>query len=181
MPCIRYGAWLLFLSCYNTTTYKRLQRVLCRQCNYTAYVTKQRTRLYRGFSCNCTHSAAANNKPIQAAIIPPVQCWSVSQRRSASSTYQIPEPRRTLYRSAQPPYYNKVYKSAPPCYRSMPDGAAYRRPCQPGGVSMLPTPGISLAPGCPGISLALCFLPGRGGAELLAAVAVSLFGLAPDN
>lgn len=31
---------------------------------------------------------------------------------------------RTLYSSAQPPYYNKVYK-----------GAADRKPCQPGGVS----------------------------------------------
>lgn len=40
-------------------------------------------------------------------------------------------------------YYNKVYKGAAVrlCYRSMPDGTAYRRPCQPGGVSMLPTPG----------------------------------------
>lgn len=28
-----------------------------------------------------------------------------------------------------------------PCYGSMPDGAEYRRPCQPGGVSMLSTPG----------------------------------------
>lgn len=42
---------------------------------------------------------------------------------------------RALYRSAQPPYYNNVYKGAevPACYRSMPDGAAHRRPCQPGG------------------------------------------------
>lgn len=40
-----------------------------------------------------------------------------------------------------------------PCYGSIPDGAAYRRPCQPGGVSMFPTPGISLAPGQPGIVL----------------------------
>lgn len=34
-------------------------------------------------------------------------------------------------------YYNNVYKGARvrPCYGSMPDGAAYRRPCQPGGVS----------------------------------------------
>lgn len=47
---------------------------------------------------------------------------------------------RTLYRTAQPPCYNKVYK-----------GATDRRPCKPGGVSMLPTPGISLAS---------CFLPG---------------------
>lgn len=37
---------------------------------------------------------------------------------------------RTLYRPAQQPYYNNVYKSV-----------AYRRPCKPGGVSILPTPG----------------------------------------
>lgn len=92
----------------------------------------------------------------------PVPRWSVSQRRSISSAYQIPATRWTLYRPAQPPYYNKVYKGAAVClcYRSMPDGATHRRPCQPGGVSMLPTPGISMAPGWPGISLALCFLPG---------------------
>lgn len=33
-------------------------------------------------------------------------------------------PHKTLYRATQPPYYNNVYK-----------GAAYRRPCKPGGVS----------------------------------------------
>lgn len=82
------------------------------------------------------HSTAANNRPTQAAIIPPASRWSVSQRRGASSTYRIPTPRRTPHRSAQPPYYNNVYKGAGvrPCYESMPDGAAYHRPCQPGGV-----------------------------------------------
>lgn len=85
----------------------------------------------------------ANTRPTQAAIMPPAPRWSVPQRRSASGTYQIPAPHRTLYNLAQPPYYNKVYKGATvrPCYRSMPDGATHRRPCQPGGVSMLPTPG----------------------------------------
>lgn len=34
-----------------------------------------------------------------------------------------------------------MYIRARPCYGSMPDCAAYCRPCQPGGVSMLPTPG----------------------------------------
>lgn len=53
-------------------------------------------------------------------------------KRNTSSAYQIPAPRRTLCSSTQPPYYNKVYKSAPPCYGSMPDSAAYRRPCRPG-------------------------------------------------
>lgn len=90
---------------------------------------------------------------VSSYTAPPATRWSISQRRSTSSEYQIPAPRRTLYRTAQPPYYNKVYKGAAVClcYRSMPDGATHRRPCQPGGVSMLPTPGISLA---------LCFLPG---------------------
>lgn len=38
--------------------------------------------------------------------------------------------------ATQAAYYNKVYKGAAvcPCYRSMPDSAAYRRPCQPGGL-----------------------------------------------
>lgn len=44
----------------------------------------------------------------------------------------------TLHRSAQPPYYNKVYKGAA-CYRSMPDSAADRRPCQPGGGQLSPS------------------------------------------
>lgn len=48
---------------------------------------------------------------------------------------------RMLYRSAQPPYYNNVYIRVRPFYGSMPDGATHRRPCQPGGVSILPTPG----------------------------------------
>lgn len=91
---------------------------------YTVNATKQRTKLYRGFSGYLPHSTAVYIRPAQAAIIPPAPRRSVSQSRSTSSTYQIPPPRRTLCRPAQPPYYNKVYK-----------GAAYRRPCQPGGVS----------------------------------------------
>lgn len=82
----------------------------------TAHAAKRITGLYRGFSCDLPHFTAANTRPTQAAIIPPV-------------------PRRTLYRPAQPPYYNKVYKGARvrPCYGSMPDSAAHCRPCQPGG------------------------------------------------
>lgn len=72
--------------------------------NYTAHCAKQRTVLYRGFSCDCTRSAAYDTRPTQAAIIPPAPRWNASQRRNASSAYQIPAPRRTLYRSAQPPY-----------------------------------------------------------------------------
>ena len=96
----------------NTAPYKRLQRILSRPCSYTAHAIKQRTELYTRFSCGLPHSTAADTRPAQAAIIPPAARWSVSQRRNTSSVYQIPPPRRTPYRAAQPPYYNKVYKGA---------------------------------------------------------------------
>lgn len=162
------------MPCCNTATYKRLQRALPCQFNYTAHAIKHHTELCRGFSCDCTRSTAHDTKPTQAAIIPPAPRWSVSQRRNTSSTYQIPAPRRTLYSSAQTAYYNNVYKGAGVRHRygSTPDSAAHRRPSKPGGVSMLSTPGISLA---------LCFLPGTGGAEPLAALAAALFGLSPDS
>lgn len=49
---------------------------------------------------------------------------------------------RTLYSSAQPPIIIMYIRAAArPCRGSMPDGAAYRRPRKPGGVSMLFTPG----------------------------------------
>lgn len=101
----------------------------------TVNTTKQYTGLYRCFSGYLTHSNTVYTRPTQAAIIPPAPRWSVSQRRNTSSIYQIQAPRRTLCNSAQPPYYNKVYKGAAvcPCYGSMPDSAADRKPCKPGG------------------------------------------------
>lgn len=91
------------MPCCNTAPYKRLQCVLCRPCNYTTNAAKQRTGIYRCFSCDCTRSAAHDTRPTQAAIIPPAPRWSVSQRRNTSSTYQNKRYARTLYRSAQPP------------------------------------------------------------------------------
>ena len=63
-------------------------------------------------------------------IAPPAPRWSTSQHRSNSSAYQIPPPRRTLYRSAQPPIIIR-YIRVRPCYGSMPDGATHHRPCAP--------------------------------------------------
>lgn len=57
----------------------------------------------------------------------------------------IATPRRCIAQHSRPIII--MYIRAYPCYRSMPDCATYRRPCKPGGVSMPPTPGISLAPG----------------------------------
>ena len=102
------------LPCCNTATQKRLQRVLCCPCSYTARATKQRTELYRGFTRDYARSTAHDIRPTQADIIPPAQCWSVSQRPDGLHRYQILPPLRTLHSSAQPPYYNKVYKGAPP-------------------------------------------------------------------
>ena len=96
----------------NTAPYKRLQRVLCCQCNYTAHATKQRTRLYSCFSCDFARSTAHDNRPTQAAIIPPAPRWRAYTRPEAFNRYQIPPPRRTLHRPAQAAYYNKVYKRA---------------------------------------------------------------------
>ena len=113
------GAGLLFCPAAiqpNTSVYSAFCAV---HAVYTTSAAKQRAGLYGGISCDLTHSTTCDTRPTQAAIIPPV-------------------PRRTLYRPAQPPYYNKVYKGARvrPCYGSMPNSAAYRRPCQPGGVSV---------------------------------------------
>jgi len=124
-------------------TYKRLQHVLCSPCSYITQAAKQRTGLYRGISVNLTHSKAHNTANTQTARTPPVPRWMAYRQAQHLHRYQIPPTRRTLYRSAQPPYYNKVYKGAAvrPCYRSMPDSATHRKPCQPGDVPILPTPG----------------------------------------
>lgn len=94
--------------------------------------------------CRCCMAGASDY------TTPPAPRWSTSRHRNASSAYQIPPPRRTLYSSTQTAYYNNVYKGATvrPCYGSMPDGAAYRRPCQPGGVCSYR--GGSLASAAPG-------------------------------
>ena len=142
------GAGLLFCPA-TIQPHTSVYSTFCSVHAVTAHTAKRHTWLYRRFSCDFPYSTARDTRPTKAAIIPCATRWSTSQRRSTSSAYQIPAPRRTLYRTAQPPYYNNVYKGVAvcPCYRSMPDGATHRKPCQPGGVLMFPTPGISLAPG----------------------------------
>ena len=102
------------MPCCNTATYNRLQRVLRRPYSCTTHAAKQRTGLHRRFSCDLSNSTAVYTRPAKADIMPPAPRWSVSQRRSTSSAYQIQASRRTLYRSAQTAYYNNVYKGAPP-------------------------------------------------------------------
>lgn len=119
------------------------------------------------------------------AVIPPAQRWSVSQRRNASSAYQNHRHARTLYSSAQTPYYNKVYKGAAVrtyCCRSM----QARR-----DLEYLPRPAAcNLAPGQRSTRAGRhhgTFHPAgqssdrgaAGGAEPLAATAASLSGFRP--
>lgn len=101
-----------------------------------------------------------------------------TRARTPCSAYQIPPPRRTLYRSAHPPYYNKVYKGR---------GAPGVDPCRtvqhivdhasPAACDLAPVNGQ----GAPGQSGTLhpagqsSSMGAAGGAELLAACAASLF------
>ena len=106
------GAGLLFCPvaiCLNTSVYRGFYVI---HASYTTHTAKQRTGLYSGIPCDCARSIAHDTRPAQLTIIPPATRWSVSQRRSASGTYQIPAPHWTLYRLAQPPYYNNVYKDS---------------------------------------------------------------------
>lgn len=149
----------------NTATYKRLQRVLPCQCNYTVNATKQCTGLNSGFSCDCTNSTAHDTRPTQAAIIPSVPRWSAYQSRTRSTDTRYHRHAETLDRPAQPPFIIRYIRG-----QTMPAEAGQLLPCadrwqmltrcqqyrpgapaegsasppvqgQPGGISMLPTPG----------------------------------------
>ena len=136
---------------FNAAQYKRLQHVLPRQCNYTAHVTKPRTGLYKGFSYDCARSTAHDTRPIQQAIAPPAPRWRAYTRPDALSRYQNHRHVGTLHRSTQPSIIIRYIRG-----QTMPAAAGQHLPCadrwqvlhpvhplrgQPGGVSMLSTPG----------------------------------------
>lgn len=147
----------------NAASYKRLQRVLCCQCNYTAHATKQSTGLYSGFSDDCTRSTARDTRQTQATIIPHTPRWSVSQRRSASSEYRYQHHAGRYTGQHSRPIiirYIRAQRCAPvidPC-QTVQRIADHANPT--------------------GQSDSRC---AAGGAEPLTALAVSLFGLSPDS
>lgn len=136
------------MPCYNTAPYKRLQRVLCRSCNYTTNATKQRTRPYRGISCYLPCFSAVVWRCIKLYCTTCTTLERITHAWTACTRYQIPPPRRTLYRSTQPPYYNNVYKGA--WVQQIADRAS------PEGSRCFPR----LALAWHRVSLAFCFLPG---------------------
>ena len=173
MPCIltRCRAFIL-LRC-NTARYKRLQRVLpcqCklyRPCHKTAHRALQQLFLrlhpfnYPRYQTDTTshyrHMRHAGGH---------TRAWT----RSTDTRYH--RHAGTLYRSAQPAYYNKVYKRVQGCAllwiharrrsisQTMPAAASR---CFPRPAEQSSSRGA------------------EGGAEPLAAVAASLFGLSPDS
>lgn len=100
------------MPCYNTATHRRLQRVSCCKCNYTAHSAKQCTELCSDISCDCTHTTAHDTRPTQTGIMPSAPRWSVCQRPDALHLYKIPPPRMDAVQVSATAYYNKVYKSA---------------------------------------------------------------------
>lgn len=106
------GAGLLFLPCCNTSPYKHLQCPLFRSCNYTALTQNAFTGLYRCFS---SHSTCFDAVVWRCILLCCTVCKALesTQTNAAPPAYtRYQTPRRTLYRSAQPLYYNNVYKGA---------------------------------------------------------------------
>lgn len=122
------------MPCYNTAPYKHFWRLLSRPCRvYTAHAVKQRTGFCRRLSdylqffrrcCLSVHPAILHRLrhagAYHSAVTPP-----------ACTRYQQHAGRCTGQHSC--PIIIR-YIRVRPCYGSMPDSAANRRPCQPGGV-----------------------------------------------
>lgn len=70
---------------------------------YTAKTPKPFTGLYRGISVDLTHSSAHNTAATQTAYTPLAPRWRAYRQALHLHRYQIPPPRRTLYRAEQPP------------------------------------------------------------------------------
>lgn len=107
------GAGLLFCPAAiqpHTSVYSGLSVV---NANYTAKTPKPFTGICSGVSVDLTNSSAHNTAATQAAYTPPTTRRRAYRQALHLHRYQIQPPRRTLYRPAQPPYYNNVYKGAP--------------------------------------------------------------------
>ena len=150
----------------NTLPYKRLQRLLCCQCSYTARATKQRTGLYKGIPiylpCFAAVWLCAKLCCVACATLERI---TVPQRLHR---YQIPPPHQTLCSSSQPPYYNKVYNGA--AVRLLRGQRLHLYRVSPAASRCFPRPAEQSSGGS-----------AAGGAEPLTATAVSLFGLSPDS
>lgn len=90
------------MPCCNTAKYKRLQRVLCRQCNYTTHGVKQHTGLCSGVSGYFPYFASVVWSVCKAILrhLRHVGAYHSAEAPSAHTRYH--RHARTLHRSAQP-------------------------------------------------------------------------------
>lgn len=91
------------LLCCNTATRRRLQRLLFRSCKLYSHNAKTVYRALQGISVDFPHSSTHNTAATQTAYAPPATHWRAYRQALHLHRYQIPPPRRTLYKSAQPP------------------------------------------------------------------------------
>lgn len=115
------GAGLLFCPAAiqpHTSVYSGLSVV---NAIYAAKTPKPFTGIYSGVSVDLLYSSARNTAATQTAYTPTTQRWRAYRQVLHLHQYQIPPPRRTLYRAGQPPIiirYIRVQRCAPimnPC------------------------------------------------------------------
>lgn len=116
------GAGLLFCP----ATYQPRTSVYSGFCTINAVIPSQPKKRLHGFTLAFPLICPISTHTIQRIHKPTIHhlrhAGGHTIKRCTSTNTRIPPTGRTLYRSAQPPYYNKAYKSV-----------ANRRPCQPGG------------------------------------------------
>lgn len=169
------------MPCCNTSKYKRLQRVLCRSCKLYRPRRKTAHRALQGRFRQFDPFHRIRYKTDTSGYN--TTCATLERITAPQHFQRIPDTTATpdAVQVSTAAYYNKVYKSA-----------AHRKLCQPGGVSMLPTPsGLQSGTGQqsghtgsvwhPTPGWAVQQQSAAGGAEPLAALAASLFGLSPDS
>lgn len=173
------------MPCCNTAIYNRLQGVLCRLCSYITNSAKQRTGLYMGVSVDLAHSSVHNTVTTQANYAPTAPHWRAYHQ--AQHLQHIPDTNAAPGRCTgqhRPPYYNKVYKSAFLSWiharrGSIPQIMQAQRGLDTFHARLKPWHRVSLA--LAWHTSGIMFLSWHSGAEPLAALAASLFGLSPDS
>lgn len=132
------GAGLLFLPGGISATHKRLQRPFCRPCNLyrQRYKAAHRALQVRFRQFDPFHRIQYQTGKSRYNTA----CAALEHITAPQHLQRIPDTRYHAGRCTDQrnrPIIIRYIKGQrfAPCYGSMPDGAAYRRPYQPGGVS----------------------------------------------
>lgn len=153
------GAGLLFLPGGVSAKHKRLQHSLYHPCKI---IPPKHQKPLQGFTVAFPLIWPIPAHPIQQPHKPPIHrlrhAGGHTVKRCTSTDTRHHRRTGTLYRSVQPHIIIR-YTRVRHCYGSMPDSAAHRRPCQPGGGSVHPacircrgqTGGLSALPALSGL------------------------------